>query len=224
MAIEVIPGCISEDRARVLAMFDVSRETVERIDRFVALLLDRQRTQNLISNASIDSLWMRHVADSLQLLTLVPALPSAPIWVDIGSGGGFPGLVIACAAAEIPGCCVHLVESSGKKAAFLRHVVREIGLPAIVHGDRIETVGPSLHPAPDFVTARAVAPLPELCGLIAPLVEKGAKALLLKGQSLNSELTEAAKSWHIDAEIVPSRTSENGRILIVRALSRRPKS
>src|ERR1700683_4057638 len=98
------------DRAQALAMFDVSRETTERLDRFVALLLTRQRRTNLISRSTIPSLWTRHIADSFQLLELAPKPTTSkrPIWLDLGSGGGFPGIVIACALAGIPGACVHL--------------------------------------------------------------------------------------------------------------------
>src|SRR5215470_4509007 len=101
------------DRARALELVPVSRETRERLDRFVALLLVWQRTVNLIAPSTVPHLWTRHVADSLQLLELAP---DTRIWIDLGSGGGFPGLAIACALAETPGATVHLVESNGKKA------------------------------------------------------------------------------------------------------------
>jgi 16S rRNA (guanine527-N7)-methyltransferase len=213
------------DRAQALAMFDVSRETRERLDRFVTLLLSRQRRTNLISSFTIPSLWTRHIADSLQLLELAPNSPAAkpPVWVDLGSGGGFPGVVIACALAEIPGARVHLIESNAKKAAFLREAIDETGAPGIVHAGRIETLGPALAPVADVVTARALAPLRDLCALIAPILEKGAKGLLPKGQDLDTELTEATKYWNIEAEIVPSKTSLSGRILIVHGLSRRKR-
>jgi 16S rRNA (guanine527-N7)-methyltransferase len=213
------------DRAQALAMFDVSRETSARLDRFVNLLLVWQAHTNLISRSSIPLLWTRHVADSLQLLELTKPPPSKPpVWLDLGSGGGFPGIVIACALADTPGACVHLVESTTKKAAFLRDAVRETGAPGIVHAGRIETFGSKLGAEADFITARAVAPLSELCTLIAPILKKGAQAVLPKGQDLDTELTEATKYWNIDSEIVPSKTSPTGRILIVRGLSKRSKS
>ena len=214
---------LSADRERALAMFDVSRETAARLDRFVALLLVWQRRTNLISSSTIPSLWTRHVADSLQLLQLVPmsghAHPS--VWIDLGSGGGFPGIVIACSLADVPGACVHLVESNAKKAAFLREAVRESRVPGIIHAARIETVGPAVGAVADYVTARALAPLPDLLSMIAPFLKKGAKALLLKGQDLDMELTEATKHWNIEAESAPSKTSKSGRILIVHKVSRR---
>jgi 16S rRNA (guanine527-N7)-methyltransferase len=214
------------DRAQALAMFDVSRETSLRLDLFVKLLLAAQRHTNLISRSSIPSLWTRHIADSLQLLALVtPPAGTPPVWLDLGSGGGFPGVVLACALADIPGACVHLIESNAKKAAFLRDAVRETSTPAIVHLGRIEALGgTNLGSAADVITARAVAPLRQLCDLIAPILKKGAQALLPKGQDLDTELTEATKYWSIDAEIVPSKTSPTGRILVVRGLTRRKKS
>src|SRR6202035_2555748 len=118
---------------------------------------------------------------------------------------------------------VHLIEGTTKKAAFLREAVSEVGAPAIIHAGRIELLGPALGPKVDVITARALAPLPELCTLIAPILKKGAQAILPKGQDLDTELTEATKYWNIEAEIVPSKTSPTGRILIVRGLSKRKK-
>jgi 16S rRNA (guanine527-N7)-methyltransferase len=223
---------LNADRERAIAMVGVSRETLARLDRFTELLLAWQSRINLISPKAIPSLWTRHVADSLQLLEMVepPAGSSDPqatqhrtggIWLDLGSGGGFPGLVIACALAGVPGARVHLVESNLKKVAFLREVIRQAKLPAIVHAARIDTIATTLGGPVDYVTARALAPLPELCEMIAPWLKKGAKALLPKGQDLERELTEATKNWNIEATSVPSKTSKAGRILIVHALSKR---
>jgi 16S rRNA (guanine527-N7)-methyltransferase len=231
---------IAADRERAIAIVGVSRETLGRLDRFTELLLAWQSRINLISPSSIPSLWTRHVADSLQLLEMVepPAGSSdahatadrkGGVWLDLGSGGGFPGLVIACALAGVPGTRVHLVESNLKKVAFLREVVRQTKIPAIVHATRIETIasalgGPLGEPPGgpvDYVTARALAPLPELFEMIAPWLKKGAKALLPKGQDLERELTEATKNWNIEATSIPSKTSKAGRILIVHALSKR---
>jgi 16S rRNA (guanine527-N7)-methyltransferase len=209
-------------------MFDVSAETVARLDLFVDLLLTWQRRTNLIAPSTIPSLWTRHVADSLQLLDLgkvgpAGASPATPrVWLDLGSGGGFPGIVLACALADVPGAQVHLVDSNLKKAAFLREAIRETKAPGIVHAVRIEELAPALDAiAVDRVTARALAPLPDLLEMIAPFVKKGAKALLLKGQDLDRELTESTKHWHIETDSVPSRTNKSGRILIVHTLSKR---
>ena len=240
------PVGVDEDREKALAMCDVSRETMARLDRFVALLLAWQRHTNLIAPSTIPTLWTRHVADSLQLVNLIEGAPSpvahspplvgdrqggeakghreGRVWLDLGSGGGFPGIVIACALADVPGTCVHLTDSNLKKAAFLREAVRETGVPGIVHAARIETLDATLGAIADYVTARAVAPLPDLLAMIAPLLKKGAKALLLKGQHLDTELTAATKHWNIEAEIIPSKTSRGGKILIVHALSKRARS
>src|SRR5215468_5881692 len=126
---------LQADRARALELTPVSRETLARLDEFVSTLLKWQRTTNLIAPATIGHLWTRHVADSLQLL---PLAPDARIWIDLGSGAGFPGLVLACALAETTGAQVHLIESNGKKAGFLREATRQLRLPALVHATRIE--------------------------------------------------------------------------------------
>jgi len=209
------PLDLAADRTRALALTPVSRETAARLDRFVALLLETQRHTNLVGSGALPELWTRHVADSLQLLALAP---DARVWLDLGSGGGFPGLVIACALADQPGRAVHLVESNGKKAAFLRQVIRALSLPAEVHEQRIESLNDI---AADVITARAVAPLAKLLGYVAPLLKTGGKALLLKGQDVERELTDAAKYWTIEAEFTPSRTHPAGRIVVVRALRRR---
>lgn len=204
-------------RDEALALVPVSRETAARLDAFVALLLRWQARMNLISPASISNLWMRHVADSLQLLPLVPG---ARRWADLGTGGGFPGVVIACALAGEPGASVSLVEKSPKKCAFLREAVRELRLPALVHNRRIEEFCAS-HAGPpyDVVTARALAPLCRLLALAAPLLKSGAQGLFAKGQDVEAELTAASKCWNIQVTLVPSRTDPRGRILHVHGLA-----
>ncbi len=205
-----------EDRRRALALTPVSRETAQRLDRFVELLLATQTHTNLVSASSVPEIWTRHIADLLQLLDLAP---EAQIWLDIGAGAGFPGIVIACALADRAGAAVHLVESNGKKAVFLNQVVDALGLPAVVHRQRIEDFAADV--LPDVITARAIAPLAKLLGYVAPLLKSGAKALLPKGQDVEAELTEAAKYWKIEAELVPSRTNPASRIVVVRAARRR---
>ena len=213
------PGVdFAADRARALDLTPVSRETLARLDRFTRLLLQWQKTTNLIGAATIPHLWTRHIADSLQLLALAP---SARVWLDLGSGGGFPGLVIACALAGERGATVHLIESNAKKAAFLREAVRELDLRAVVHGERIEHFSLPMGAHVDVITARALAPLSVLFGYVALLLKTGAQALLLKGQDVEAELTEAAKYWTIKADLIPSKTSPEGRIVVLRGLSRR---
>jgi 16S rRNA (guanine527-N7)-methyltransferase len=212
------PGDLAGDRARALSAASVSRETTERLDRFVDMLLKWQRTTNLIAPSTVDQLWTRHVADSLQLPGLAP---EARTWVDLGTGGGFPGLVIACALADRPGSRIHLIDSHGRKAAFLREAVRMLGVPALVHAVRIEEFVNSFSDAVDVVTARAVAPLRALLSYAEPLVKRGALALFPKGQDVETELTDAAKYWIIETELIPSRTSPRGRIVVVRTAKRR---
>lgn len=200
------------DRARALALTPVSRETEVRLDRFAALLLDWQQRMNLIASSTEPVLWTRHVADSLQL----PALaPEAKAWIDLGSGGGFPGLPIACALAGIPGASVHLVESSTKKAAFLREAGRVTGAPVEIHAERIADFVKHMPDRFDVVTARALAPLSKLLREAYPLLKTGATGLFLKGQDVDVELTEAAKCWSIHATLAPSRTDPKARIVVL---------
>ena len=206
---------LQEDRARALALVSVSRETLARLDRYVALLLDWQRRVNLIAPSTEPALWTRHVADSLQLLTLAP---EARIWADLGSGAGFPGLPIACALAETPGARVHLVESSAKKVAFLREASHVTGAPVAVHAIRIADFVKARPAKVDVVTARAVAPLSKLLAEAYPLLKSGAVGLFPKGQGVDAELTEAAKYWRFQVTLVASRTDPNARIVTVRGL------
>lgn len=206
------------DRAEALRLIPVSRETTERLDRFVALLLEWQARINLIAPSTIPEIWTRHIADSLQLLHIIPG---AKVWVDFGSGGGFPAIPVACALAETPGTQVHLVESNGKKAAFLREVARVLKLPAKIHQVRAENFGESWQGAADIVMARALAPLKTLCDQAFPLISKGAVGLFLKGQDVDAELTEAAKYWTLEASKVPSKTSPTGCIVVIRSLKPR---
>jgi 16S rRNA (guanine527-N7)-methyltransferase len=212
------PHDLAEDRARALELTPVSRETADRLDRFVAHLLEWQRHTNLVAASTLPHLWSRHIADSLQLLRLAP---DARSWVDLGSGGGFPGLVLACALADQPGARVHLVESTRKKCTFLTEVIALTDAPATVHCQRIEEFVPKFAGPLDAVTARALAPLESLLTLAAPLLKTGVVGLFPKGQDVASELTAASKCWKIEASIAPSLTSPASGILVVRALGSR---
>jgi 16S rRNA (guanine527-N7)-methyltransferase len=204
---------LSADRARALALVPVSRETAARLDRFVALLLDWQSRMNLIAASTVPTLWTRHIADSLQLIAIAP---QARKWVDLGSGGGFPGVPIACALAEQNSAEVHLIESNKKKAAFLREAARVTGAPALVHAERVADFAPGFRGELDAVTARALAPLPELLSIAYPLLKRGAQALFPKGQDVEAELTQATKCWSIQASLVPSRTDPKSRVVVIR--------
>ena len=211
-------AAIAADRVRAQDLLAVSRETSARLDRLVELLLEWQQTRNLIAASTIPTIWTRHIADSLQLLELAP---EARIWVDLGSGAGFPGLVLACALADRPGAEVHLVESTGKKCAFLQAAADDLWLPAKIHCQRVETLIPAFSIKPDVVTARALAPLPKLLELAFPLLKRGATGLFLKGQDVVSELTKTSKCWIIRYELVPSRTDDRARIVVVQGLESR---
>jgi 16S rRNA (guanine527-N7)-methyltransferase len=210
-------GKLEADKARALDLIPVSRETLARLDRLVEALLLWQRTTNLVASSTLDRLWSRHVVDSLQLL---PLAPDATVFADLGSGAGFPGLAVACALADRPGAQVHLVESNGKKAAFLREAIRITGVPATVHAQRIEDFAAGFTGRLDAVTARALAPLPQLLDLAAPLLKTGVLGLFPKGQDVEAELTAASKSWSIRYDLAPSKTDPVARIVIVKSLSR----
>jgi 16S rRNA (guanine527-N7)-methyltransferase len=203
---------LTADRSRALALTPVSRETLDRLDRFVAVLLDWQQRMNLIASSTEPKLWTRHIADSLQLLALAP---QARIWVDLGSGAGFPGVVLACALADIPGAHVHLVERSTKKAAFLREAVHVTGAPAEVHAVGLEDFVENFAVPVDVVTARALAPLAALLTGTYPLLKTGTLGLFPKGQDVDAELTEAAKCWSIQSSLVPSLTDPRAKIVCI---------
>ncbi len=210
---------LASDKAAALKLTAISRETEARLDAYVDLLVLWQAKTNLVASSTLPNLWTRHISDSLQLLALAP---DARIWIDLGSGGGFPGVVLACAMAGTAGAMVHLVERNAKKAAFLREALRITGAAGTVHladiGDSVDSfAGPA-----DCVTARAVAPLHQLVGFAAPLVGKGAKALFLKGQDVEAELTEATKYWKITPRLHPSLTGQ-GWVVELDRIERRLK-
>lgn len=205
---------VGSDKGRqvTLERLSVSRETAAQLDTYVSLLTRWQPIKNLVAPSTLDAIWPRHILDSGQLVRL---FPDAKVWVDLGSGAGFPGMVIAILFMGQPGRQVHLVESNQRKVAFLREVARVTGAPVVIHAGRIEDVVPAL-PAPvDLVTARALAPLVDLLDLASPLLKNGVQAAFLKGQDVEGELTEAAKSWRIEANLIPSLSDKTARIVHV---------
>ncbi len=182
-----------------------------RLHRFVDLLLRWNASLNLIAARDASSVWERHVADSLQLVPLMP--PGITRASDLGTGGGFPGLVLAIAT----NVAFDLVESDRRKAAFLRTAVLETGAPATVHACRIED---AVLPPTRLVTARALAPLPRLLPLAARLLADDGTCLLLKGAKVETELTAAAKDWDMAVDRTPSRTSPDGVVLRITGLRR----
>jgi 16S rRNA (guanine527-N7)-methyltransferase len=189
----------------------VEQELRRRLDAFAELVRHWNATVNLIAPGDLGAIWTRHIEDCLQLVPLVPA--GAARAIDLGSGGGFPGLVIAIAT----GISFDLIESDRRKAAFLREAVRATGAPATVHPSRIETA--AVPPAP-LVTARALARLPRLLELAAPKLAPGGTCLFMKGAAVEAELTEAAARWQMRVERIPSRTDPAAAILRISEIAR----
>ena len=192
----------------------VSRETLERFDAYVALLAQWQRRINLVSQASMRDVWRRHMLDSAQLFPYVTA--SCARLVDLGSGAGFPGLVLAILGVR----GVELVDSDGRKCAFLAEAARVTGVSVAVHNARIEAL-PDV-PA-DVVTARALAPLPALLDYAARFAAPRTLCLFLKGARIDVELTEAAKHWKMRIRRFPSRSDPQGTILHIQGIAREPR-
>jgi 16S rRNA (guanine527-N7)-methyltransferase len=197
------------EKNEVLSHFSVPRETVDKLERYVKLLQRWNKSINLVAESTIFHVWSRHVLDSAQLLKFIP--PSARTLVDLGSGAGFPGLVLAIMGPHK----VHLIESIGKKASFLRLVAEDLELDATIHQQRIEFVRGL---KADVITARALKPLPELLGLAKPLMAENAICLFLKGQKANAELTEAQKYWTFVCEKIPSLSDPSGTVLKISQL------
>lgn len=188
---------------------DVSRETLARLERYAALLKKWNPKVNLVARSTIDDLWTRHIGDSAQVFGLAP--PFWTHWVDLGSGGGFPGMVVAILAAEKnPAGAVSLVESDRRKAAFLRTVARETGIPVTVHAERIEHLSPQ---GADVLSARALAPLADLLPFARRHLRSGGTALFPKGESYGDELQEALDRESFSYQVIPSRTDPRAAII-----------
>ena len=197
----------------------VSRDALERLESFVALFERWQALHNLVGPGTLENLWERHIADSAQLVDL---FPKARRWLDLGSGAGFPGLVIAILLRGVEDASVTLVESNQKKCAFLREAVRVTGAPAVVLCARIESVVKQWAEPLDIVTARALAPLPALCAFVEPLLERGAIAVFHKGRAFDAEIRAARQIWDIDLVEHESRAGE-GTLVEIRRLQRRDR-
>ncbi|MGB8814855.1 MAG: 16S rRNA (guanine(527)-N(7))-methyltransferase RsmG [Paracoccaceae bacterium] len=193
----------------------VSRETMERLKNLVTLVEKWNPTINLIAKSTTGDVWARHILDSAQLYLLAPE--AATQWVDLGSGGGFPGLVISCIAAEKrPQMNVTLVEADQRKATFLRQAGMSLGLNLRVVVARIESVEPL---NAEIISARALAPLDILLGFTSRHMAADGLALLQKGANYAAEITAARKNWSMSLEAVASKTEPNAAILVVKALS-----
>ncbi|MGH6948022.1 MAG: 16S rRNA (guanine(527)-N(7))-methyltransferase RsmG [Kiloniellales bacterium] len=198
------------------AVLNVSRETIERLEVYASLLRKWNPAINLVGASTLSNLWQRHIWDSAQLFPLLPPLSPdrSRVLVDLGSGAGLPGLILAILGAG----AVHLVESDSRKAAFLREAARATETEAELHPCRAEALVP--FPA-DAVTARALASLTALLPLAAPFLSGGGIGLFLKGARLEDELTGAEKEWSMAFDLLPSRSDASGRILRLHQLRRR---
>ncbi|MEL6245654.1 MAG: 16S rRNA (guanine(527)-N(7))-methyltransferase RsmG [Pseudomonadota bacterium] len=192
-------------RQTVVHQSNVSRETLARLDALTKLFSIWRSRLNLMGPREYDRIWSRHINDSLQLLPHISSFETA---IDLGSGGGFPALVLAAAAPEP--FSITLVESVAKKCTFLAEAIETIGLSAQVHNGRVEdmTAGPV-----DVITARAFAPLPKLLNFAEPWFEFGAIGLFHKGKSWQEELNEVSRQWALTWDAIPSRTDPDGVIL-----------
>jgi len=220
MSVAVLPRRVAQDArtpvmdaAGFAAATSATPDELAALTRFQAMLAEGNQRMSLVSAASLEGFWDRHAFDCAQLVALAPA---ARTWVDIGSGAGLPGLVIAMLIKRRPGAGVHLVESQTKKCRFLETVAAELSLPAEVHNARAE----DLAIAADVVTARAVARLGRLLEFAQPYLVRGATGLFLKGQNAEAEIAEARRRWRFHVEQIPSRSDPAARILKVERVSR----
>lgn len=208
--------------------FGVSRETRGRLELYADVLRHWQKTINLVAPGTLPGLWQRHFADSAQLIRHVP--PGAHTWLDLGSGAGFPGMVMAillsdrCLTPGQPSPHHTLLESDTRKAAFLREVARQTGVAVDIVGQRIES--PSTHAKVgriDVVTARALAPMGRLLDLAAPFLSPHSKGLFLKGRDVEPEIVDARRKWSFDCTLAPSVTDPEGRVAVISNLHVKPE-
>lgn len=192
---------------------NVSRETFAQLEKFVMHLEKWQKPLNLISRQSTDDIWQRHVVDSIQLYPRLPKLEKDAIAVDLGTGGGFPGLILAILTPELQW---KFVESDRKKAIFLREAALTLGLENVeVLNERIEAVVLDAF----VITSRALATVSKLLTYVEKMVHKDTVCLFLKGKNWQHEITEAEESWNFHVEDMASQTSEEGRVLIIKDIA-----
>lgn len=198
----------------LLPGLNVSRETFLRLKEYEKLLFKWNAKINLVSKSTLDNFWNRHVLDSAQFLSSVSE--KAGKWVDLGSGGGLPGLVVAILSDEIePVNKLFLVEADVRKAVFLKTVCRELGLKVEVYNNRIEELPPM---SANIVSARALAPLKTLCLYAKNHLEKDGEAVFAKGENWKAELVEAQKKWIFSYEAVKSTLHEGSVVLVLRGI------
>lgn len=209
---------MSADRIAELrdAAGTVSRETLDRLEAFEREFKRWSQRINLAAPSTLDQLWQRHIIDSAQLARIEPA---ALKWLDLGSGGGFPGIVMAILLAERPGGHIDLIESNNKKAAFLKTMIGSLAVPGTVHVCRIEAAAERAA-MPEIVTARALAPLPALLDLASPWLLRCARALFHKGREYRTEIAESRDAWRFDLVEHVSKIDPQSRILAISGLAR----
>ena len=201
---------------RGLLELDVSRETLDALKYFEDLVVLWNPAINLISNSSVSDLWSRHIIDSAQLFLFT--LPDEGLWLDVGSGGGFPGIVVSIVAKELaPSLRVVLVESDNRKCVFLRTVIRELGLSVKVINDRIENV--KLDDVV-YLSARALRNLNSLLFIVENNVSRETICVFPKGRSYKKELVESQKNWKFDFNLIDSNTSEDSKVIVLKGLER----
>ena len=201
---------------RGLLELDVSRETLDALKYFEDLVVLWNPAINLISNSSVSDLWNRHIVDSAQLFLFT--LPDEGLWLDVGSGGGFPGIVVSIIAKELaPSLRVVLVESDNRKCVFLRTVIRELGLSVKVINDRIENV--KLDDVV-YLSARALRNLNSLLFIVENNVSRETVCVFPKGRSYKKELVESQKNWKFDLNLIDSNTSEDSKVIVLKGLER----
>lgn len=206
---------MTEDDAKAALASRVSRETLSHLERYAELLVKWQKTINLVAPSTVPHVWSRHMLDSAQLMDHAPK--DAMSWLDLGSGGGFPGLVCATIAKEThPGMKVTLVEADLRKAAFLRETARQMGIPVGVLSRRIEDLPDR---KADIISARALAPLSTLCSHAHRHLAEGGVCLFQKGARFLDELATAKQDWHMTYTIVPSVTDADAVLLRIEQLS-----
>lgn len=203
------------------AAFDLTTKTRQRLETYAGLLIRWQRAVNLVAPNTLPDIWHRHFADSLQLARLISSQNG--VLADLGSGAGFPGLVLAAHFHDRGGPRVILVESDQRKAAFLREAARSMEISVEILSTRIESdANLAVLRCVDFVTARALAPLPRLFSFVSPFLAPSAVGVFLKGRNAAREIEEALETWSFALETYPSMTEDEASILMVRAI--RPRS
>jgi 16S rRNA (guanine527-N7)-methyltransferase len=213
VANETLANRLAANRQAALRLVPVSRETGDRLAAFVDLIARWRKTTNLIAESTFASVWTRHIADCAQLIALAPG---ATRWVDMGSGAGLPGIVIAIQLAGISGAVVHCIESDQRKCAFLREAVRATGAAATIYPERVEAIEPSTLEAVDAVTARAFAPLSPTLELARPWMERGAVGVFPRGESAKDQLAALSQASAYEIEALQSVVDTKATILRVR--------